>query len=160
MKNQIIEYIMRNVISFTALLFSIITLSALMAHLLALPAKIRLSAQDYLTVQGIYRGGAWLGVFELGAIVLMLVWTIREYHSKQFSFLFTATSCLIVSTAIFFVFTFPANRATHNWTNLPLNWQELRTHWEYSHAVRAMLNLVSVCLLIVMLIKKSLVVSE
>jgi len=134
---------MKNVISFTALLFSIITLSALLAHLLALPGKIHLSAQNYLTVQGIYRGWAWLGVFELGAIVLMLVWTIQEYHhSGHFACLFTAMSCLIVSAAIFFVFTFPANRATHNWTTLPLNWQELRKHWEYSHAVRALQMLI------------------
>jgi hypothetical protein len=147
---------MKNAIRFTALLFSIITLSALMAHLLALPGKIHLSGQDYLTVQAIYRGWAWLGIFELGAIVLMLIWVIQEYdHTLHFGFLFTAVSCLIVSTAIFFVFTFPANRATGNWTRLPLNWEELRSRWEYSHAVRALLNLASVGLVVGMLVRRS-----
>lgn len=147
---------MKNIIGFSALFCSIIALSALVAHLLALPAKMRLSAQDYLTVQGIYRGWAWLGVFELAAIVLTLVWTIREYHhSGNFAFLFTAGSCLIVSIAIFFLFTFPANSATHNWIKLPLNWLDLRKQWEYSHAIRALLNLASVSLLLAMLLKNS-----
>jgi hypothetical protein len=152
----IIGYTMKNIIGFSTLFFSIITLSALIAHLLALPAKMRLSAQDYLTVQGIYRGWAWLGVFELAAIVLVLIWTIQEYHhNRNFAFLFTAGSCLIVSIAIFFLFTFPANRATHNWLKLPLNWPDLRRQWEYSHAVRALLNLASVSLLLTMLLKNS-----
>ena len=147
-----------NVIRLSALFFSMITLSALIAHLLALPGKIHLPAQEYLTVQSIYRGWgwAWLGVFELGALVLTVVWTIQEYHhSEEFAYLFTAASCLLVSTAVFFLFTFPANRATDNWTRLPLHWQELRSQWEYSHAVRAVLNLVSFFLLMVMMVKKS-----
>lgn len=148
-------FVMSSVIRLSALFFSMITLSALIAHLLALPGKIHLPAQDYLTVQSIYRGWAWLGVFELGAIVLMVVWTIQEYHhTKEFAFLFAAASCLVVSTAVFFLFTFPANKATFNWTRLPLHWQELRRQWEYSHAVRAMLNLVSFFLLMVMMVRK------
>lgn len=127
-----------------------------MAHLLALPGKIRLPAHDYLTVQSIYRGWAWLGIFELGAIVLMVIWTIQEYdNSERFGFLFASASCLIVSLALFFVYTFPANRATDNWTHLPLNWEELRKLWEYSHAVRAVLNLVSVGMVVGMVVRKN-----
>jgi hypothetical protein len=34
-----------------------------------------------------------------------------------------------------------ANTATLNWTQLPDDWEVLRKRWEYSHAVRALLNL-------------------
>jgi hypothetical protein len=40
-------------------------------------------------------------------------------------------------------FTFPANRATDNWTALTDNWQSLRAQWEYSHAAGAVLYLLS-----------------
>jgi hypothetical protein len=48
---------------------------------------------------------------------------------------------------IFYLFTFPANQATGNWTNLPENWQELRRQWEYSHAVSACLYFVALAAL-------------
>lgn len=127
-----------------------------MAHLLALPAKLHLSGEDYLTVQSIYRGWAFLGGFEIGAVLLTFVWTLQEHdHRQRFTPLFTALSCLVVSLAIFFLFTFPANRATRNWTELPHDWKTVRLHWEYSHAVRALLNLASFCLLLKMLLREA-----
>jgi hypothetical protein len=146
---------MKNLVRFTALLLSIITTSALMAHLLALPGKIHLPAADYLTVQHIYSGWAFLGICEFGAIILSIIWTIQEQrHMRWFGWLFTATSLLVVSMAIFFLYTFPANQATANWTKLPGHWEALRKQWEYSHAVRAGLNLLSVSLLLWMLLRR------
>jgi hypothetical protein len=53
---------------------------------------------------------------------------------------------LITATlVIFFVWTQPANQATANWTVAPVNWQTLRTHWEYSHAANAVLTFGAVC---------------
>jgi hypothetical protein len=133
---------MKNLLKFITILFAVITLSALMAHLLELPGKINLSKEDYQTVQGIYRGWAWLGIFEFGAILLTLIWTITERKRKDiFLFLLTPLLCFVVSIILFFIFTFPANTATLNWTQLPDDWEVLRKRWEYSHAVRALLNL-------------------
>ena len=39
--------------------------------------------------------------------------------------------------AVFFLWTYPANQATGNWTSVPENWEQLRTEWEYSHAANA-----------------------
>jgi hypothetical protein len=47
---------------FVSLLFTALALGAAMAHLLELPKKIKLSAEDYLIVQQIYRGWALLGI--------------------------------------------------------------------------------------------------
>ena len=56
---------MKNFIRFATLLFTAITLSALMAHLLELRVKINLSKEDYQTVQGIYSGWQWLNPIKL-----------------------------------------------------------------------------------------------
>lgn len=133
---------MRNAIRFIALLFSTITLAVLLAHLLELPGKMKLSYQDYMTVQSIYSGWAFLGIAEIGAIILISIWLYRERNTrKRFRFLLSALFLFVISLAIFFGFTFPANLQTRNWTHMPGNWQGLRNKWEYSHALRAILNL-------------------
>jgi hypothetical protein len=48
-----------------------------------------------------------------------------------------------LSLIVFFTFTYPANQQTVNWTVLPDNWQQLRRHWEYSHAIGAGLYFVA-----------------
>jgi hypothetical protein len=133
---------MRNAIRFAAIIFSVITLSVLLAHLFELPGKMKLSLQEYQIVQSVYSGWAWLGVVEIGAILLVSIWLYRERNTtKRFRFLLSAVLLFVASLIIFFVFTFPTNVQTRNWTLLPTHWQALRNKWEYSHAVRAVLNL-------------------
>ena len=145
---------MKNLIRFIALIFTAITLSASMAHLLELRVKMQLLKADYQTVQGIYSGWQWLGIFELGAIILTLIWIIFDRKSTIFPFLSAALICFILSILIFFVFTFPTNQATLSWTNLPDDWEELRKTWEYSHAMRAFLSLSGFSFLVLALLKK------
>lgn len=134
---------MKNVLRFTTILFVTITLSALMAHLLEMPNKLPLSKTDYLTVQDIYRGWSVLGIFEIGAIVLTAIWAFMERRKKPvLSYLIVALSTFVISMIIFFLYTFPANQATLNWTELPGNWEVMRQNWEYSHAVRSVLYLI------------------
>ena len=147
---------MKNLFRFLTIIFAVITLGALLAHLFELPGKMILSKEDYRMVQGIYSGWAWLGIFEIGTIILVLIWTISERKNKTtFPYLLTALIILVVSLVIFFLFTFPANRATMNWTQLPPDWEMLRRKWEYSHGIRAVLNLIGFGFLIAGLMKKS-----
>ncbi len=137
------------------MLFTAITLSALMAHLLELRVKINLSKEKYQTVQEIYSGWQWLGIFEIGAILLTLIWVIIDRKAQNiYPLLLVALVCFLVSIVIFFTFTFPANQATNNWTSLAGNWEELRMTWEYSHAIRALLSLTGFSILVVALLKK------
>jgi hypothetical protein len=146
---------MKNVLRYTTILFELITLSALMAHLLALPAKMKLTREDYYTIQSIYSGWAWLGIFEVGALLLTLIWSVSERKKKgTFLLLIIAFIFFAVSLTLFFIFTFPANTATVNWTLKTNNWQMLRQQWEYSHAARTMLNLIGFSCLIFSLLKK------
>jgi hypothetical protein len=57
-----------------------------------------------------------------------------------------ALLCIAATLAIFFVWTYPANQATNNWTMVPPNWDSLRRQWEYSHAVNAMITFLALCL--------------
>jgi hypothetical protein len=49
---------------------------------------------------------------------------------------------------VFWMYTFPANQATRNWTALPQDWEPLRAQWEYSHAVGALFHIAALVLLI------------
>lgn len=128
--------------SFLALLLTALALAPGLAHLFELPNKIGLSAQEYLTVQQIYRGWALLGIVVVGALVANLVLAI-QLRSRPRAFRLAAAAFLgvLASLAVFFAFTYPANRATANWAGLPEGWEALRRQWECAHATAAVLNL-------------------
>jgi hypothetical protein len=52
---------------------------------------------------------------------------------------------MVASLAIFFIWTYPANQATSNWTVASANWASLRTQWEYSHAANAVMTFLALC---------------
>lgn len=121
-----------------AILLTAVSMAAGFAHLLALPNKIHLPRNDYLVVQQIYRGWALLGVVIVGALVTTAVVTFRvRARPAEFYLSLAATLCIALSLVVFFLFTYPANQQTQNWTVLPENWEVLRRQWEYSHAVGA-----------------------
>jgi hypothetical protein len=134
---------------FLALLLTALALAPGCAHLFALPNKISLAQQPYFVVQGIYRGWALLGIVLCGAIVANLVLTILLRGRGASFWLALAGFVLVAATlGIFFTWTYPANQATNNWTVAPDNWSVLRTQWEYSHAVNAVLTFLALCAVI------------
>jgi hypothetical protein len=134
---------------FVSLLFTAIVLGAGLAHLFALPNKIHLPREEYLTVQQIYRGWALLGIVLIVALISTLVLTVKvRRRPRTFALTLTALLCIAVALVVFFTFTYPANRQTENWTMLPDDWQKLRIQWEYSHAAGAVLHLIALCALI------------
>jgi hypothetical protein len=76
------------------------------------------------------------------ALTLLLAFRRISYTLPLLAFLLVAATL-----AIFFIWTFPANQATINWTLPTPNWQALRTHWEYAHATNAVLTFIALCLL-------------
>jgi MFS family permease len=109
------------------------------AHLMALPTKIAMPEDPYFVAQQIYGGWAWAGVVIFLAIFANFAAAILTDGSRRR--LFAAAGLLIAATlALFFVWTYPANQATGNWTSAPENWEQLRIQWEYSHAVNAALT--------------------
>jgi hypothetical protein len=111
------------------------------AHLMELPAKIAMPEDPYFVVQQIYRGWALAGAVIFLAIFANVLAALLTRESRRKSQLFGLAGLLIaVTLAVFFVWTYPANQATGNWTSAPENWEQLRTEWEYSHAVNAVIT--------------------
>jgi hypothetical protein len=138
------------VLRFLSLLFVALSLAPAMAHLLELPHKISLPAAEYLTVQQLYAGWALLGIVILGALLSTLgLLLVERMHGERISPTFLAFLCIVGAQIVFWVYTYPANVATHNWTMLPDNWMSLRSQWEYSHAVGAVLNLLALVALLI-----------
>jgi hypothetical protein len=81
-----------------------------------------------------------IGIAEFGATLLMLLWMIKEWKTTGSYWLIIAAGCFIKPIVIFFMFTFSANKLTQNWTYAPSDWKTVRAHWEYSHAIRAVLH--------------------
>lgn len=135
-----------------ALQFAVVVLMALAlvpvgAHLLARPNKIGLPQDQYFTAQAVYLGwGLPSSIVLFAAIVTSLVLTIVVRGRGAVFWLALAGFVLITATlVIYFIWTEPANRATNNWTTMPDNWTALRTQWEYSHTVNAVLTFIALC---------------
>ena len=132
------------IVRFFSLLFVGLALAPSLAHVLQLPHKMGLSGDDYLHVQQLYAGGAWLGVVVLGALISTLLLTILvRTRLRQFALACIAFGSVLVTQVIFWMFTFPVTQLTHNWTTLPANWMTLRERWEYSHATAAVFDLIA-----------------
>lgn len=118
-----------------------LAMGAALAHLLELPNKIGMSQQDYFTTQMAYNGWnrlAWLLLAELVGLVGMAV--IYRHHRAVRNPALAALFFLICAQVVFWIFTFPTNMATENWTVVPERWEVLRNSWEYSHAAGALLQ--------------------
>jgi hypothetical protein len=138
------------VLRFLSLLFVALSLAPAMAHLLELPHKIHLPAAEYLTVQQIYAGWALLGIVILGALLSTLgLLIVERLHGERIGPTFLALLCIIAAQIVFWVYTYPVNVETQNWTMLPDNWMALRAQWEYSHAAGAGLNLLALIALLI-----------
>jgi hypothetical protein len=131
---------------FLAIVLTALALVPAGAHLAELPNKIGLDQEAYFIVQSIYRGWALFGIGLFGALGANLALAILLRRQRAlFRLAFLAFLLVAATLAIFFIWTYPANQATSNWTVVPPDWQELRTTWEYAHATNAVLTFLALC---------------
>lgn len=132
------------IVRFFSLLFVGLALAPGLAHVMQMPHKMDLSGEDYLRVQQLYGGWAWFGLVVLGALIATFLLTVFvRTRLRQFALACIALGSIIVTQVIFWIFTFPVNQQTQNWTLLPANWMSLRERWEYSHATAAAFDLIA-----------------
>src|SRR5262249_33462801 len=74
-----------------SLLFAVLAMTIGVAHLLELPNKMAFTGREYLTVQQVYRGWAWLGVVIVAAIASTLMLMISVSASAM-SFVYAAVA--------------------------------------------------------------------
>jgi hypothetical protein len=141
-------------VSFLAVILTALALVPGGAHLFALPNKIGLDERQYFTAQSIYRGWALFGFVLFGALAANLgLAMMQRRHRVAFRLALAGAALIAATLVIFFLWTFPANQATSNWTVVPANWQALRSQWEYSHAVNAVLTFLALCAVTVAALK-------
>ncbi|HVZ33269.1 MAG TPA: hypothetical protein VG963_12635 [Polyangiaceae bacterium] len=132
-----------------AVIFVAIYLVPTGAHFFELPNKMALSPPDYMLVQRIYAGWALFGIAAFGALAFTLVHAVLVRQDRGAMALALAALLLLVATqVVFWVFTFPMNVASANWTVTPDNFEAARRQWEYSHAASAILTFVALILLV------------
>jgi hypothetical protein len=107
----------------------------------------------YFVAQQIYAGWALFGIVLFGALLANLAHTIVLCRlGRPFGYTLASFLLITASLVIFFVWTFPTNQATNNWTVVPDNWNRLRIQWEYSHAANAIVTFAAlVCVVIAVL---------
>lgn len=135
---------------FAALLATALALGPAMAHVLELPNKIGLARDEYFVVQKAYRGWSLLGwLLAVELIAMAVAATLARHDGRVMWPVLVAIACLLGGQGVFWLFIYPANVATDNWTLQPDNWMALRRQWEYSHAAGAALQVVAMASLIV-----------
>ncbi len=134
------------ILQFIAILLTAAALIPGGAHLLEIANKISLDQEHYLIVQQIYRGWALLGVIIVAAIIANAIMAfMMQIQTTPMVCAATAALLLCITLGIFFIWTYPANQATSNWTMIPENWQVLRQQWEYSHVTNAIVTFLALC---------------
>jgi hypothetical protein len=139
-----------------ALLASLVMLGPALAHAFELPNKIGLPREQYFIVQQIYRGWDLFAVILLVQVVALITaaWLTRRQDEVARPVVVTLL-CVVAAQVLFWIFTFPANAATTNWTVQPDDWQRLRRDWEYSHLAGAILQFIGVLGLILALVRRA-----
>jgi Domain of unknown function (DUF1772) len=128
------------------IMLTALSMSAAFAHLLEMPAKIHYDGPKWLNLlQTLYPTfGKVSGVCEIGAVVasFILVVAVRK-QPNAFRWTLLGTSCLAATHAIFWIWVAPVNATMVPLTpeTLPVDWTRLRDQWEFSHAIRALLQI-------------------
>ena len=134
-----------DLVAFAAVFFCGLALVPAAAHAMELPNKIRMTKDEYLVAQKLYRGWQFMAPVVILALLstAILVVEAKGAGARSETASIIAFLCIAATQVVFWVFTFPVNRTTQNWTEAPAQWQRLRRKWEYSHASSAALNLVA-----------------
>jgi hypothetical protein len=136
------------IVHFIAILLTVVSFGPSAAHLFALPNKIGMDQAGYFTVQGIYRGWALFGAVLIPLLGCDIALAIMMRHEGlRFWLAIAASACIALSLVVFFIWVFPGNQATQNWTVAPADWRALRARWEFGHAVNAVIVFASLCAL-------------
>ena len=136
-------------LQFLALVLTAVALVPVGAHVFELPNKIDLPQDQYFMVQQIYRGWALFGILLFANVLVVLALAILLRHARTaFWLAVLALMCFAGSLLVFFVWTYPQNVATQNWTVVPDGWTGMRLRWEYSHAANAVVTFIGFCALV------------
>lgn len=129
----------------SSILSTAVTMSAALAHLMEMPAKMRYERDLYVrlhrTLYNMF--GKFAGPTEAFAVVstgLLALWT-RKHQPESAGLTAAAALSLAAADGVFWAAVEPVNRTMGSWPMdaIPADWSRWRDRWEYGHAVRACL---------------------
>lgn len=130
------------------IMLTALSLVPALAHLLEMPAKMTYDGALWLRLQQTLYGafGTFGAAFEVGAVVtaIVLVILVRD-RRPAFGWTLLGAMCVVAAHVAFWIWLAPVNAtiaATAPGT-LPADWMGLRSRWEYTHAARAVLQIIA-----------------
>jgi hypothetical protein len=111
------------------------------AHLFSMVSKLQLAPDQYMAAQRAYDGWAWFGA-PIAAALLLSLWHTCAVRVDRVALALSLVAflCLVAMQIVFWVYTYPMNAVSQNWTRLPADFEAVRQQWEYSHAAGAILG--------------------
>jgi hypothetical protein len=148
-----------------SLFLVVLTVVTSFAHVLELPGKMRLTRDQYLTVQPIYYPGfTYAGVAEpLSIVALAVLLWLSPRFTAAFWLLALALVAAMLTHFLYWVLVAPVNRVWLGGEALPdsarrffgmtedagqTDWTALRDRWEWSHVCRAATSMTAFLLLV------------
>lgn len=139
---------------FLTLMLTALSMGMAFSHVLEMPAKLAYPGALWLMLQQtLYGNFRVLGLaLDTGALVcaLLLAVAVRRRRPALGWTLF-GTVCLAGAHATWWAGAAPVNSALAQYTaqTLPADWALLRAQWEYSHSIRAVLQIAAFAALVV-----------
>jgi len=137
------------ILRFVAVMLIALSMGVALCHLLELPAKIELDGATWLTLlQTLYPPafGTVGAAFEVGAIAAALLLAFLVHKRRPaFGWTLLGALCMVTAHAAFWIWIAPVNATLGPLTpdTLPPDWMRLRDHWEYTHAARAVIQVIA-----------------
>ena len=135
-----------------AMLAAAMSMAFSFCHLMELPARIGWPPELWVgstVVGGQYMMFGTLGAFiEIAAIVGIMAWWYVQRRQTGAARL-VAGVLYLLALALWWAIVFPANREFAGWLDgdIPADWAEWRTRWEYGHAAMAVLKIIGLAAL-------------
>lgn len=154
-------------LSVVTVFLAAITMGMALAHALELPGKMRLPKEAYLATQTIYYPGFTIGGMAepAAALAALALLVMMPAKGSNFWLMLGAVVALVALHAVFWIWIQPVNKTwlkdiglrdasatffrTATAAEAGDKWTKLRNRWEYAHAARAGLGLLSLVLLLV-----------
>jgi hypothetical protein len=130
-------------LSRVSLMTTAVAMTAAVAHLMELPAKMRYEPSLWVRLhRTLYPNfGRTAGPAEAAAVLSthLLAWRTRRDQPDAFRSRAVAAGCLATAHAVFWAVVQPVNVEVSRWRldRIPREWKQQRNRWEYGHAIRA-----------------------
>jgi hypothetical protein len=135
---------------FVTLMLTAFSMGMAFCHLMEMPARLNYAPALWsrvTNIEGTYRlfGPSVGASIEGGASITAVILSILV-RKRRPAFVLTqvGAACMAAAQVAWWLFIFPVNSRMVDWApeSLPENFKELRDQWEYTHAARAILQIV------------------